>query len=622
MENIMIFNNKMLLGVACLFLNSTLTAQETFSSSNSQSFLNPIIISGARQEQSLSDAVTSVSVITKTEIERSGAKSVGDLLKGQVGVEIGQSGGLGSLTSFFLRGTDSRNTLVFIDGVRVRDAITQSSLAENIPLALINKIEIVRGNVSALYGDGAIGGVINIFTELNSGDIKNKDKLIKKISTEYGSFNTQDISGTVTAFTNEKLNFSLGFQHIKSDGFSATNPTITGSFDATDSDNDSYKNTAVNLSINKAFADYKIGGQFYLTDSRLSFDNSFSGSNPKQESDQTIFNIFAERYWNDFFQTRFDLDKSDIKLSYNYGSIIKTQQDQFRISNKLFLSPKQSIVFGYENRNDERNPVSSGLSSRTTDSIYLGYLANFDKVSLQINFRNDDAEKTGSEFTWFIGGAYKFNKNYSMFINKSTAFGIPTAYALSTNDNLLPEDHESTELGLTLTYPNYNFRAVLFDTDTNNPITYDPSDSYIAKNFSSFKNNGLELSSSVDFNNHLFKLSWTFQDPKTPYGYDISKTVQSARRAKSFGSVDWNYSWKKYEFGAKALYSSSRYDSDYSFIKLDDYFVLSFRGKAKIDEKLSVFVRTENITNNKYQLANGYNTSPSSIYIGLSYITN
>lgn len=616
----MIFNNKMLFIFACLFVNSVIIAQETVLNNESQSILNPIIVSGARQEQSLLDAVNSVSVINKDEIERSGAKSVGDLLKGQVGIEIGQSGGLGSVTSFFLRGTDSRNALVFIDGVRVRDSITQSSLAENIPLALINKIEIVRGNVSALYGDGAIGGVINIFTDLSSGAEIGKEKLLKKISAEYGSFNTQDVSGSISGFTDEKLNFSFVFQNIKSDGFSATNPTITGSFDVTDTDNDSYKNTAVNLSINKAFADYRIGGQFYLTDSKASFDNSFSGTNPKQESDQTIFNVFMERSWSDIFETRFDFDKSDIKLSYNYGSLIKTQQDQFRVSNKLFVSPKHSMVFGYENRKDERSPVNSGLSSRTTNSIYLGYLADLDKISLQINLRNDDAEKIGSETTWFIGGAYKLNNNYSMFINKSTAFGIPTAYALSTNVNLLPEDHESTELGLTLTYPKYNVRAVLFDTYTKNPITYDPSDSYIAKNFRSFKNNGLEISSFVDFNNHLLKFSWTFQDPKTPYGYDTSKTVQSARRAKSFGSINWNYSWKKYEFGVKALYSSSRYDSDYSFIKLDDYFIVGFRGKAQIDKNLSIFMRSENIANNKYQLANGYNTHPSSIYIGLRYI--
>jgi vitamin B12 transporter len=608
----------------CFFISSTLIAQTKTleTNSNSDDFLNPIIISGARQEQNLLEAVTSVTVINSKEIEKSGAKSVGDLLKGQVGLEVGQSGGLGAVTSFFLRGTDSRNALVFIDGVRVRDSITQSSLAENIPLALVKKIEIVRGNVSSLYGDGAIGGVINIFTNLDSDEDKNGGKVVKKIGTEFGSFNTSDTSGTIYGSTDEKLNFSVGFQHIDSGGFSATNPSITGSFDSTDVDNDSYKNTAIRASIQRNFSDYKIGGQLYLTDASTSFDNSFSGVNPKQDAEHELFNIFLESFWNDRLETRFDFDKSDITLSYNYGTKIKSQQDQFRVSNKFFISPKQSLIFGYENRTDERSPSSSGLASRLTESLYLGYLGNFDKISLQINLRNDDAEKIGSETTWFIGTSYKLNQNFSVFINKSTAFGIPTAYALSTNESLLPEDHQSTELGMTFLMPTFNFRAVLFDTDTDNPITFDPTDSYKAKNFRSFKNNGLELSSSVILNKHQIKLSWTFQDPETPFGFDTSKTVQSARRAKSFGSIDWDYSWSKYELGAKAIYSSSRFDSDYSSIELDDYFVLGLRGKINIDKNLSLFLRSENITNTKYQLANGYNTAQSSIYVGLKFVTN
>ncbi|MFL2656419.1 MAG: TonB-dependent receptor [Burkholderiaceae bacterium] len=176
----MIFVNKWVFVLVCFFLFSSTFSNLKASELNSQNLLNPIIVSGALKKQNLLDAVTSVNVISKVEIERSGAKSIGDLLKGQNGVEVGQSGGLGSQTSFFLRGTESRNALVFIDGVRVRDSITQSSLAENIPLALVSKIEIIRGNVSALYGDGAIGGVINIFTKIPSDTKTNEEKIFKK----------------------------------------------------------------------------------------------------------------------------------------------------------------------------------------------------------------------------------------------------------------------------------------------------------------------------------------------------------------------------------------------------------------------------------------------------------
>ena len=253
--------NNWLFALVCFYFFTSIFTHSRASELDPQNSLNPIVISGARQKQNLSDAVTSISIISKVEIERSGAKSLGDLLKGQNGVEVGQSGGLGSQTSFFLRGTESRNALVFIDGVRVRDSITQSSLAENIPLALVKKIEIVRGNVSALYGDGAVGGVINIFTDMSSDKEINEERVFKKINVEYGSFGTTDLSGTVNTYTKDRLNFSVGFQQIDSDGFSATNPAITGSLDSTDSDDDGYKNIAMNLSIDKSFSDSKIGGK-------------------------------------------------------------------------------------------------------------------------------------------------------------------------------------------------------------------------------------------------------------------------------------------------------------------------------------------------------------------------
>ena len=253
----MSFNRKIVL-FTCAFtiFNSKICAKATLSETTKLNFIDPIIISGARQEQKLLDAVISVSVINKSEIKRSGAKSIGDLLKGKAGIEIGQSGGLGSLTSFFIRGADSRNTLVFIDGVRVRDALTQSSLAENIPLALVNKIEIVRGNVSALYGDGAIGGVINIFTDSALIKGSSQPNTFKSLSAEYGSFNTFDTNASLYGTTTEKLNFSIGFQNIKTDGFSATDPSITGSYDPTDSDKDGYKNTALSASLKKDFLAY------------------------------------------------------------------------------------------------------------------------------------------------------------------------------------------------------------------------------------------------------------------------------------------------------------------------------------------------------------------------------
>ncbi len=614
-----IFNIVVLCTIVHIFFIQNALSEEIKSTPVLQNKLNPIIVSGSRQRQNLLDSISSVSIIDKEEIRRSGAKNVGDLLKGTSGVEIGQSGGLGSVTSFFLRGADSRNALVLIDGVRVRDSITQSSLAENIPLSLINKIEIVRGNVSSLYGDGAVGGVINIFTKPEFDDLNSKLEVFKNISAEYGSHNTFDTSFGIFKRNKKLSSFSLQAQHLKTDGFSATNPKITGSSDESDYDDDKYRNSSLNMSLNKKFSQFLIGGKVYYTDANTSFDNSFYGKNPQQRAEHEIYNIFFEENFLKNMNSRIDYDESVISLKYNYGEKIKTRQSQLRFSSNFSLNEIHSFVFGYESRNEQRNPISSGLSSRDTGSLFAGYLAKFKKYTFQLNIRNDEYDKFNGETTWFVGGSYRLNENKNFFINKSTAYGIPTAYAISTNTNLLPENHNSSEIGITYNHNKYNFRIVYFDTETNNPITFDPSDSYKAKNFKSFKNNGLEVTSVLNFQDNLVKLSWTLQDPETPFGFDTSKNVQSARRARSFGSVSWDFIRESYELGVKSVYSSARFDSDYSNVRLDDYLVFSVRGEFKFNKKLSLFVKGENITNENYQLANGYITSPSSIYFGVSY---
>ena len=126
--------------------------------------LDPITVSGSGLEQRLSKTFSNISIFNREDIEQSGVKSLADLLQNRSSVQVGRNGGLGGVTSFFLRGSESRNVLVLLNGVRLRDELTQSSLAENIPLDLVERIEVIPGNLSSVYGEGAIGGVINIRT--------------------------------------------------------------------------------------------------------------------------------------------------------------------------------------------------------------------------------------------------------------------------------------------------------------------------------------------------------------------------------------------------------------------------------------------------------------------------
>jgi len=150
--------------------------------------VNPVVVSASRIEQPLSQVLSSVSVITRADIDKSQAATLADLLQGEAGFEFGRNGGPGTTTSFFLRGQDSINTVVLIDGVRAQVDQIGAIQMTDFPLHQIERVEILKGNVSALYGNGAIGGVINVITRENKGSPKAYG------SASLGSYSTQKLS--------------------------------------------------------------------------------------------------------------------------------------------------------------------------------------------------------------------------------------------------------------------------------------------------------------------------------------------------------------------------------------------------------------------------------------------
>ena len=127
--------------------------------------INPIVVTGNREPPKLSNVMTSVSVITKEDIDREQPQDIGTILQNEPGIEVVRSGGLGAQTSIFMRGAESHSVLVLVDGLPFSDQVNNTIQLENIPISLVDKIEILRGNASALYGPGAAGGVIQIFTK-------------------------------------------------------------------------------------------------------------------------------------------------------------------------------------------------------------------------------------------------------------------------------------------------------------------------------------------------------------------------------------------------------------------------------------------------------------------------
>lgn len=579
--------------------------------------MDPVVISAALVEQKLSEVIPSVTVITRQDIDQSGALSLADLVRSEPGVEIGRNGGLGGLTSFFLRGAESRNVLILIDGVRMRDGVTQAALAEHIPLGLVDRIEIVRGNVSALYGDAAVGGVISITTrQAGQGPVK------AFASLTVGERATREVSAGIAGSV-ESLRMALSVQHLKTDGFSATNPAQTWSFDPTDGDRDPYENTAATLQLATRIGNTDLGGSLSRSEAQLRYDNEWSAQDPRQDSTNERANLFVRHPVSDRWMTRVDLSQNRIRLDYSFGVSNKTEVDQFRWDNRITFGSRQTLLVGLDRREERRSPAASGLSGREVDSAYLGLLTRSGPWTSQLNLRYDDASTGESKSTWLVGVGRQLTDFWRLTASASTAFRLPDAYALSTNAQLSPESHDSREIGLQGGEGDRSIRMVFFQAETQNPIVYDAN--YTARNQNFIENQGLEISARWLATRLLrVKADVTLQDPNSPFEGSATATtrVQSARRAKIHGAVSGSARSGPHEIELSVFGAGSRRDTDYDPIgltRLPGYAVVALRAKFRLDAEWAVVARLENVGDKQYQLAYGYNTAPRTTFLGLQF---
>ena len=250
------------LAVAAAFSSPSGFAQ----SADNATALQQVVVTAMRVEQPLADVLSSLSVITRKDIERSQAQTLADLLQGEAGFEFGRNGGPGAVTSFFLRGQDSINTAIVIDGIRAPVDQIGSLLVIDIPIQQIERIEILRGNASALYGDAAVGGVISITTRTGGGVPRAYG------SVTLGSRNTREmLLGYAGESDGYKLNFNVG--SAASDGFSAMNTQQKASANP---DNDGSKNDFAAFRLDKKLGtDLSMGLRFKSSTSSSDYDDSW-----------------------------------------------------------------------------------------------------------------------------------------------------------------------------------------------------------------------------------------------------------------------------------------------------------------------------------------------------------
>ena len=603
-------------------------ALPSFSQTQATPQLHETVVTATRNEQLLSAALPHTTVISREDIERSHATDLVTLLQREAGVQRTQNGGIGTTSSIFVRGAAALETLVLIDGIaqNKQDASGAVSL-EHIMLDSIERVEIVRGNVSAIYGSGAIGGVIQIFTKTGSRAPS------AAVSLELGPRAFKKLSGSASASLGG-TSFSATLSRIKTDGFSALDPAQQP---GANPDADGYANTSVNLSAtHKLSKDHNFGLKLFKSTGEVDYDNAFGAPTDVQNSTTRLnqVTVFTDNTFGNW-RSRLSLsEQSDRSRFFDDGAFGSTATFVTRASvlnwvNTLALGNDWIVTGGLEQQRQRVETTTTSAfdaaydQKRNATAVFAGVEGKVGPGALQLNVRHDKVGEL-KESTGYIGYGYPITEQLKLIASASTAFNAPPLGYLFApgfgNPQLKPELARSKEVGLQYERGGHLLRATYFDTRIKDQLDFDQAASTFA-NISRTRNDGLELSYKGLVGQTDLRASLTLQDP-------VNEVTQQRlnRRASTLMSVGVSQPMGAFRVNADLQYSGERPDvyTDVNTFQsvnttLGSYTLVNLSGAYKLTPELTLKARLDNAFDRKYQTVYGYNQQPRSVYVGVTW---
>lgn len=580
--------------------------------------LEDIVVTASRIEQPLVQTIRHTTVLTATEIRASLAPDLPNLLRQQAGIEITQSGGMGTQTSLFLRGSESDHTLVLLDGMRIASASTGLTALDQIMLEDVERIEIVRGNVSALYGSDAIGGVIQIFTR------KGRGAPAGSLRAGVGSY------GTYTAAAGygggaSSTRFYLGLSHRDSDGYSAARSEFipSGSFAIGDTDKDGYRNTTFTLNLAQ---DLAAGHTLSFTGRASQGKTEYDGTSQNgSEQDLDAFALHSDNVIGEHWQSRLSVSQSrDVLDNFLDGAatgFVHTRNRQAEWFNTLPLTKGHTLTLGLgvlQQRLSSDQTYSR--DSRLVRHGALGYVGEVGQHGVQLNVRHDDYSDFGGHTTGLVGYTFALAPAWRLMASTGNAYRAPSFNDLYNaawggNPALHPEKAHSWEMGVQYSGPVLGARLVHFDTRTKDLIVYQWPTGLL--NLARARSDGWEASLSGRLAGFDLRASLTWQDPR-----DEGTGFPLLRRAERLGSVSASRGFGPWDLTAEIKASGSRADmhaTNFSRIYNPGYAVLNLSGRYRLGEDITVEARLDNLLDEDYSLAHGYNTPGRSGFVQLEW---
>jgi vitamin B12 transporter len=577
------------------------------------------IVSATNSTQSIKDVTSNINVITKEEIEEKHFTTVTEALNTIPGISFTTSGSLGSTTSVYLRGMDSKRTLVLIDGIRYNDITGLSGAPfEHLMISNIERIEVVKGAQSGVWGADASAGVINIITKTaNTGTHGD-------VEVEYGSYNTKKFAMNLSQKT-DKYYVQGSIDKTETDGFSSyvakrSSINYGKRGDELGYDNDGYDSLTLNL---KAGYNIDDSNKIDLAYTSIDADSDYDAYNSDANNTSTTkdnFSTVSYQNKNDFATTDVYVKKSIFDREYT-EPLGWTQKSYFdgdvneygAKTNIPYLNETSFLVLGadyktFEHKNDLNEEYNNkGLFVSNSNKF------NDNQTIITESLRFDDYDKFDNKTTGKIGIKQYLVSDLNVSSNYGTAYNVPTLYNLYSNYGNEDLNAESTK-SYDLQVEYQGISATYFDTKIDNMIDFDTSTYTYANIDGTSTLKGYELAYKKDVLKDTFiNLSYTSLDAKNSDGEYLARRAQSQI---GYG-VDY-YGISKFHFNVNGQYIGDRYSStNKTGVNTGNYTVWNSVVNYQINKTFSTYLKVDNIFNKYYQTVDGYATAERSAYVGL-----
>ena len=565
------------LAVACA-LPSLAFAQSNDEARN----LDNVVVTATRTAITADAALAAVEVIDRTQIERSIARSLPELLRGRAGITIVNQGGLGKLSTLFLRGTESDHTLFLIDGVRVGSSTSGLTSLQDLPLEQIERIEIVRGPRSSLYGADAIGGVIQVFTRrgADAAGVRPRARI------GAGSNGLREASVGVD-LRGVRGGAGIDLAHQSTDGFNACtgffNPaTFAGAgcfiVPGTHLDRDGYRNNSATL---RADFSPSEAWQFDARALRATGHNDYDGDYG-DNSDIVQQLVSGSARWRPSQQVQVKLTlgrNADISDNFNgnrFANRFDTTRDSASLQGDITVAPGQLLSVGADwlrDRAEVQDPYSPFDAARGNRAAFAQYQGKFGAHDLQASLRRDDNDQFGGHTTGGVAWGLGFGEGWRVTASHATAFKAPSFnelyFPFFGNPNLRPETARSSEVGIGQRVDGWHWQLGAYQTRIDDLITYDTT-IFAANNIEQARIRGVELAGGATFGAWSLRGQVDRLDARNlSVGRNHGKRLP--RRPTQSARIDLDRDAGAFGFGISGIAEGERWDNVANTLRLGGY---------------------------------------------------